>query len=101
MPFDGKNVSWDALHLMKAKAYIEEHGWCSYGYENDSGNVCVIAAIHRSGPEGRYMPRIASIFVDVNAIEYGLIGCWNDAPDRTYEVLAAFDRAIGYAMEMG
>lgn len=115
MPFDGTQLNETAQHLLRAKQYLLDHGWCSYGAEGDNGTVCVAMAMWRAGKGGRSAKGVdagrcaetANIFV--RAIGHPkvempgiLIGGWNDTPGRTLdEVLATFDRAIALAMAEG
>lgn len=104
MPYDATPIDETAAHLMRARAYLVEHGWCSHGAGDSYGRVCVASAIAavsvaklHSGTAGWLMGKALGVFP--SRIDGYTIGRWNDAPGRTYaEVLAAFDRAIELAL---
>lgn len=106
MPFDGRHLNPTAQHLIRAKAYLQDHGWCATGPYGNAGEVCVGSALHNTmgeqwaGAAGFLMGTVLGVepsYVD----GYG-IGRWNDTPGRTLdEVLAAFDRAIELAIAEG
>jgi hypothetical protein len=102
MPFDGTQVNEAAAHLMRAKQYIEEHGWCPLGWSPSGGGAarCAVGALHAAAKPG--VNRWDSPAHRVLAEAIGSINQpkWNDTPGRTVEeVYAAFDRAIALAME--
>src|SRR5579872_5099756 len=105
MPFDGTQLNPTAAHLLRAKRYIEEHGWCSHG-PRDGSNVCVGSALALTGPwyagGGRAWKMLGTIIAYPRSWVAVGIGDWNDTPGRTIEeVYDAFDRAIALAMESG
>ena len=53
MPFDGTQVNETAAHLMRAKRYLEEHGWCPVGSRDGEGRVCMIEALSDVDHRGR------------------------------------------------
>lgn len=106
MPFDGTELNETAAHLLRAKRYIEEHGWSPCGWKITAAGVerCVLGALTETsaslsltllwdGAPWRLMAKaVGRIHIDK----------WNDTPGRTVEeVYAAFDRAIALAMEPG
>jgi hypothetical protein len=102
MPFDGTQLNETAAHLMRAKQYIEEHGWCPLGWSPSGGGAarCVVGALHAAAKPG--VNKWDSPAHRVLAKAIGSINQpkWNDTPGRTVEeVYAAFDRAIALAME--
>ena len=99
MPYDGTQLNETAAHLIRAKRYIEEHGWQQRKWGEGTDPHCLLGAIHATMSEGRH---------DLYALAAGLVGSvvgwqphtWNDTPGRTIEqVYAALDRAIALAME--
>lgn len=104
MPFDGTNVNPTVAHLLRAKRYIINHGWCPNGAINDEDEVCIAVAISRTF-ESYGICQAAWVMCHALGVEPSLvdghsIGKWNDTADRTFdEVLVAFDKAIELAME--
>ena len=108
MPFDGAQLNETAAHLLRAKEYILDHGWCWGAPHGDSGTVCVVVALGATAQDRPFAA--APYFAACAAVPYftravgvedktGNIAAWNDTPGRTvHEVLAAFDRAIALAM---
>lgn len=103
MPLDGTQINETAQHLIRAKRYLEDHGWCATGPHGQAGEVCISSAIafaseswsHRAGYVMAEVLRVEPSYIDGYSI-----GCWNDAPSRTLvEVLDAFDKAIALAMQ--
>lgn len=99
MPFDGTQLNETAAHLMRAKRYIEEHGWRQHHWGDGTSPRCLLGAVHATMPDGRHdlyaaaVDRLMSIVGQRPHV-------WNDTPGRTVEeVYAAFDRAIALAME--
>lgn len=94
MPFDGSEVNPIVAHLLRTKAYLAEHGWCSHGPMDESGAVCVGRAIALT--RGTEIPGSSKPFeFFLRAASHWDIGKWNDAPGRTLEeVNAALDRAV-------
>lgn len=104
MPFDGTQLNATAAHLLRAKRYIEEHGWSPLGWSSFTGSQdrCVLGAMvatdANGGNDGVEVPK--GVFK--RAINSLNVPEWNNAPGRTVEeVYAAFDRAITLAMEDG
>jgi hypothetical protein len=87
-----------AAHLMRAKRYIEEHGWCPFGPRDDIGAVCMVAALGADyGPRWPALRRLCEAAGESDGYS---LARWNDTPGRTIEeVYAAFDQAIALAME--
>ena len=108
MPFDGTQLNETAAHLLRAKQYIEEHGWCPAGQGPFLGQtVCMVQALGRTsaGPVFR-LPALFhlghAIGCPASYIDGHSVGVWNDTPGRTLdEVYAAFDRAIALALGDG
>lgn len=79
--------------LIRAKAYLLNHGWTQGGYGNKrNGPRCMLGAIDEvtgmrfGGPEAH--------FVLLDFTPSG-VPTWNDAPHRTFEeVIDVFDKAI-------
>ncbi len=96
MPFDNTNIPPAADHLMRAKAYLEEHGRAR-GWK-DGDKICPVAALARTarwGDTGAWKLVTAAGFAGL-----GDFFRWQDAPERTDEdVYAAVDRAIDLAMQ--
>ncbi len=104
MPLDGAQLNPTAQHLINAKIFLQERGWCPDGAFGEGGTVCIAAAIGetcgRAGC-GRALS-VMSRTIGVELYSDIAIGRWNDTPGRTIEeVLNAFDRAIALAMEEG
>ena len=109
MPFDGTQLNETAAHLLRAKQYIEEHGWCSEGPFLGQ-TVCMVQALGHTltfaGPMFRGKSALFhlghAIGCSPSYIDGHSVGKWNDTPGRTLdEVYAAFDRAIALAMDGG
>lgn len=49
MPFDGTHLPLAAAHLIRAKNYLIEHGWCISGPNDETGRVCISSAIAFTG----------------------------------------------------
>lgn len=103
MPFDGRQLNETTRHLLRAKEYLENNGWCSTGPRGEAGEVCISSAIALAAPgwnhRAGYIMGVA-LGVEPSYIDGHTIGQWNDAPGRLLnEVLAAFDKAIALAME--
>jgi hypothetical protein len=101
MPFDEVNLNETAAHLLRAKHYIVEHGWCSCGLRGPHGEVCMVAALIGTQKKmlGRSLDLIESILAARQQPHSVGIGSWNDTPGRTLdEVFDVFDRAIALAM---
>lgn len=102
MPFDGTQLNETAAHLIRAKRYMEDHGWCSTGPGTAPGAVCISTAIafaseHWCHSAGFVMAQ--ALGVEPSYIDGHSIGIWNDTPGRTLgEIFAAFDRAIDLAV---
>jgi predicted amidohydrolase len=100
MPFDGTQVNETAAHLMRAKRYIEEHGWCPLGVRDNIGRVCVVAALNVGVDYDAMQPALRRLCEAAGEDDLFHLARWNDTPGRTVEeVYAAFDRAIALAME--
>ena len=98
MPFDGTQLNETAAHLLRAKQYIEERGWCPTGQGRPGAPVCISHAIFLT----RQSDLLFAADTFMNALGLPYIGVWNDTPGRTLdEVYAAFDRAIALAMGDG
>jgi len=39
-----KDLDEDSKTFLKARDYIQEHGWCQGDFENDKGEVCMSGA---------------------------------------------------------
>lgn len=107
MPFDGTGLNETAAHLLRAKQYILDNGWCSRGASEAPSKVCMAVAINSTWDKVNYAAGCRALYflgraIDVNVIiGFGgvAIGRWNDFPGRTLkQVLTAFDRAIELAM---
>lgn len=100
MPFDGKlpaKPGGVADHLMQAKQYLIDRGWCHEGGvgKGPNGEVCVGLAFLRS----IWDRRAFRVFADTIGIDVVDIPSWNDALDRTFvQVMDTFDRAIEAAL---
>lgn len=80
--------------LIRARAAIEERGWCRGSFEDGNGAMCAIGALNRAAPGISPVRRAAlgrlKMVVGVNSLSM-----WNDHIAKTKaEVLAAFDHAI-------
>lgn len=93
--------------LKKAKALIEERGWCRREYKDTRGCYCSLGACYVASG---YEVEGASVLHDGDVTAYATaekaleraidsaVIRWNDSPGRTKdEVLAAFDKAIALA----
>jgi hypothetical protein len=102
MPFDGAQLNEAAAHLLRAKEYILDHGWCWGASRGDNGTVCVVVALGDTAQDRLFAA--VPYFTRAVGVEdkTGNIAAWNDTPGRTvHEVLVAFDRAIALAMSDG
>lgn len=110
--------------LRKAKALIEERGWCQGDFTNEAGCFCMLGACYAAlgstfnlrveldDDDGSvvarfFEPSMDSFPSDVTrpllaAVEAYYVHDWNDTRGRTKkEVLDAFDRAIALAEAAG
>ncbi len=103
MPLDGSQLNPAVQHLINAKNYLQEHGWCPNGAGGEGGTVCIATAIAITTTGDRFPAEVISAISRTIGVHPPIgvaIGVWNDAPGRTIEeVLDAFDRAIALAME--
>lgn len=97
MPYDGTSLNDTAAHLLRAKRYIEEHGWLQDSLGEQGGPRCMYGALLSTSQGSDPDRLVVKIGCDVLRRDVPL---WNDAPGRTIEeVYAAFDRAIALALE--
>lgn len=99
MPYDGTQLNETAAHLLRAKRYIEEHGWIQGRVGKDGGPRCIYGAAASTamwdGAAELLMGRLRHMLGEGAPM-------WNDHAGRTVEeVYAAFDRAIALALETG
>lgn len=100
---DKRTKRYALNRLVKALAYLDEHGWCQYATKDEKGRVCASGAIDLCvTPNTRY--RMATLVQ--HALELDLPEAWlasrrpslilfNDAPGRTkHQVRALFTRTI-------
>lgn len=86
--------------LMRAKANIEQHGWCQQVDKDEEGRFCVLGALIDAtcygGPEYHDGLRCLQQAIGVAAWCSGAgVWHWNDRPERTEtDVLDLFDKAI-------
>lgn len=100
-------VSEVAQYLLKAAAYIEEHGWCQNHINDAAGRVCLAGAIYAVG--GGFLddgiPKRCPVRSEAfDAIRNALPDCtfripaWNDAPGRTQDEVVAKIRAVAFGL---
>lgn len=95
-----KDLDEDQKVLLKARDYIQEHGWCQHQFENAKGEVCLAGAIRKVlGLDTGTMSVFIPLYVDVHSQEHYYfkflrklelktgrsIGNWNDQMGRTKE----------------
>src|SRR6267142_6886963 len=78
---------------LKAIEVLEQRGWCKGSLMNASGQVCVVGAIQLTA---------CSLKEKDDALQLlhktlGLVGTWNDAPERTKDEVTDKLREIAYA----
>jgi hypothetical protein len=101
MPFDGTQLSNSvAADLLRARAYLVEHGWHQGSYGYDGGPHCLLGAIHRAIDDECHDWRFTDACRALGPfVDQDVIHVWNDVPGRTFDqVLAALDHAIASAM---
>lgn len=80
--------------LLKAAAYIEEHGWCQNSLITDDGKVCAMGAIHMICGGGLLpCPTFYAAKERLEQCTESLLSKWNDTPGRTKEEVIAALRA--------
>ena len=107
MPFDGTELNPDARHLLRAKEWLLNHGWCQKPFDDVTGAGCVATAIGKTndhrGADGFSWAAwwmCEAVGVEPSIWDGHSIGQWNDTPGRTLqEVLDMFDTAIAIAIE--
>lgn len=102
MPFDGLQINPTAAHLIRAKQYLIDRGWCPEAPSNDTGSVCIAIAIGKTALQlhhgaGYLMGQV--IGVEPSYIDGHSIGVWQRGKTID-DVIAAFDKAIGEAMRL-
>lgn len=83
----------DSEALLRAAAYIEEHGWCQHTMRAHGGRVCMVGAVEEVTGES-----CSSAWTKLQDAMEGACGHWNDAPGRTVAEAVAKLRAIALGL---